>query len=109
MNTAQMKDEIRDMNMTYLMIAQQMIRQDRTSAIYRLGLGQDMVDLIGGLLPAQILQIASSDVLLCSMRFNETTVLNMVSDYSNKRLLAKMHDAIMMTSQPVRVLTEEAV
>ncbi|MDX8380273.1 MAG: flagellar transcriptional regulator FlhD [Gallionella sp.] len=101
MNTMQLQEGIRDLNLTYLMLAQQMIKQDKSAAIFRLGLTQDLVDLIGGLTPAQILKIASCNMLLCSFRFDENILLSMVADYSKSRMMAQMHAAILMSSQAI--------
>lgn len=101
MNTTQLQEGIRDINLTYLMLAQQMVKQDKSTAIFRLGLSQDLVDLIGGLTPAQIIKMASSNMLLCSFRFDENILLNMVTDYSKGRMMSQMHAAILMSSQPV--------
>ena len=101
MDTMQLQEGIRDLNLTYLMLAQQMIKQDKSAAIFRLGLTQELVELIGGLTPAQIIKMASSNVLLCSFRFDENILLNMVTDYSKSRMMAQMHAAILMSSQVV--------
>jgi flagellar transcriptional activator FlhD len=83
------------------MLAQDMIKQDKLTAIYRLGLSQELVDLIGGLTPAQIIKLASCNMLLCSFRFDENILLNMVADYSKSRMMAQTHAAILMSSQLV--------
>jgi flagellar transcriptional activator FlhD len=101
MNTSQMQEGIRDINLTYLMLAQDMIKQDKLSAIYRLGLTQELIDLIGGLTPAQIIKLASCNMLLCGFRFDENILLNMVTDYSKSRMMAQTHAAILMSSQLV--------
>lgn len=98
MNTTQLQEGIRDINLTYLMLAQQMIQEDKSAAIFRLGLSQDLVDLIGGLTPAQMLKMASANVLLCSFRFDENILLNMVTDYSKSRMMSQMHAAILMSA-----------
>ena len=38
MNEAEMMSEIRDANLNYLMLSQQMIRTDKATAIFRLGI-----------------------------------------------------------------------
>jgi len=101
MNTMQLQEGIRDINLNYLMLAQQMVKEDKSAAVYRLGLSQDLVELIGGLTPAQIIKMSSSNMLLCGFRFDENILLNMVTDYSKSRLMAQTHAAILMTNQPV--------
>ena len=50
--------EIRDANLGYLMLAQQMIRSDKATAIFRLGISNEIADLIEGMNNAQILKLA---------------------------------------------------
>lgn len=104
MNTTQLQENIRDINLTYLMLAQQMIQQDRPAAIFRLGISQDLVDVISGLTPAQIIKMAASNMLLCRFRFDEKLLLNMATDYSKDRMMSQAHAAILMSAQPVEEL-----
>lgn len=104
MKTTQLQENIRDINLNYLMLAQQMIKEDRPAAIFRLGISQDLVDILTGLTPAQIIKMASSNMLLCRFRFDENLLLNMLTDYSNDRLMSQAHAAILMSAQPVEEL-----
>ena len=104
MNTMQFQEGIRDINLTYLMLAQQMISEDKSAAIFRLGLGQDLVDVLAKLTPPQIIKMAASNMLLCRFRFDEKLLLNMVTDYSKDRLMSQSHAAILMSAQPVEEL-----
>ena len=45
----QLLNEIREANMTYLMLAQNLIRQDKAEALFRLGMSEESADLIGAL------------------------------------------------------------
>lgn len=104
MNTMQLQEGIRDINLTYLMLAQQMIKKDKPAAIFRLGISQDLVDMLANLTPAQIIKMAASNILLCCFRFDENLLLNMVTDYSKDRMMSQTHAAIMMSAQPVEAL-----
>lgn len=104
MNTMQLQEGIRDINLTYLMLAQQMIKEDRPAAIFRLGISQDMVDVLGNLTPAQVLKMSSANMLLCRFRFDEDLLLNMVTDYNKDRMMSQAHAAILMSAQPVEEL-----
>jgi len=104
MNTMQLQEGIRDINLTYLMLAQQMIKEDRPAAIFRLGISQDLVDIIAGLTPAQVIKMAASNMLLCRFRFDENLLLNMVTGYSKDRMMSQAHAAILMSAQPVEEL-----
>src|SRR4030066_344527 len=87
----QLQEGIRDINLTYLMRAQQMIKKDKPAAIFRLGISRDMVEAIGNLTPAQIVKMAASNMLLCRFRFDENLLLNLVSDYSRDRMMSQTH------------------
>ncbi len=45
-------NEIRELNLAYLMLAQQMIREDRDAAMFRLGVSEEVADMIESLSPA---------------------------------------------------------
>lgn len=104
MNANQLHEEIKEANLSYLLLAQQMIKEDSASAMFRLGIGQEMADLIANLSPAQLLKMAASNMLLCRFRFDERLLLNMITDYNKDRLMSQPHAAIMMAGQPVEAL-----
>ncbi len=104
MNITQLHEGIRDINLTYLMLAQQMINEDKSAAIFRLGIGQDLLEVIAQLTPPQIIKMAASNMLLCRFRFDEKLLLNMVTDYSKDRMMSQAHAAILMSAQTVEEL-----
>jgi len=104
MNTSQIQSEIKDANISYMLLAQQMIKEDKVASIFRLGLSGEMADLIAGLTPAQILKMASSNMMLYRFRFDERLLLNMISDFNKDRLMSQAHTTILMTRQPVEAL-----
>lgn len=105
MNTNEMLGEIRDANLSYLMLAQQMIRSDKASAIFRLGISQGIADLISGLSNPQLLKLASSNMMLARFRFDDSSILGMLTNYSKERSLAQSHAAILMAGHSVEDIT----
>lgn len=101
MNANQLYEEIKEVNLSYMLLAQQMIRADKASAIFRLGISEEMADLIAGLSPAQMLKMSATNMLLCCFRFDEKLMLNMIGDYSKERALSKTHAAILMAGCPL--------
>jgi flagellar transcriptional activator FlhD len=104
MNTQQVHEEIKETNLSYMLLAQQMIRDDKAEAIFRLGVSEELADLIVGLSPAQMLKMASSNMLLCRFRFDERLLLNMITDYNKDRMMSQAHAAILMAGQPAEVM-----
>jgi len=89
---------IRDTNLAYLILAQQMVRQDRAMAIYRLGISVELADLIDTLSPAQIVRLASSNLMLVRLRFDET-IAGLLSNLSKDRSLIQAHASILFATQ----------
>src|SRR4051812_11528469 len=101
MTANDMMAEIRDANLSYLMLAQQMIRADKVTAIFRLGISADIADLLENLSTAQILKLAGGNMMLARFRFDDTAILSMLTNYNKDRSLAQSHAAILMAGQPV--------
>ncbi len=99
MTANDMMAEIRDANLSYLMLAQQMIRSDKATAIFRLGISQDIADLIEGMSNAQILKLAGSNMMLARFRFDDSAILVMLTNHNKERSLAHSHAAILMAGQ----------
>ena len=101
MNTNAMVAEIRDANLGYLMLAQQMVRADKPTAIFRLGISAEIAELIDGLNNAQILKLAGTNMMLARFRFDDGAILDMLTNYNKDRSLSQSHAAILMAGQPV--------
>ncbi len=93
--------EIRDANLGYLMLAQQMLREDRASAIFRLGISKDIADLLENLSNSQITKLASSQMMLARFRFDDSAILGMLTSYTKDRALTNAHATVLMANQPV--------
>ncbi len=101
MKLEEMLDEMRDINLNYMMLAQHMIKHDKATAVFRLGISQDVADIIENLTPAQILKLAGSGMLVSRFRFDDGMVLNLLTSYTKDRALAQSHAAILMAGQPM--------
>lgn len=99
MNTEQLMNEIRETNLAYLLLAQQMIKTDRETAMFRLGVSAEVADILEQLSPGQILKIATSNMLLCRFRFDDRLILNMLTSYTRNRLMAPSHAAVLMAGE----------
>lgn len=95
MKTDQMLQDIREANMTYLILAQTMIRRDKAEAMYRLGIGEEVASILEQLSTGQVLKIASSNMLICCFRFEDQMVWNLLSSHSADRGVAGVHAAIL--------------
>ena len=103
MDQNQMLAEIREANLTYLMLAQSLIRQDRAEALFRLGLSEEAADLISTLSPAQIMKIASGNMLLCRFRADDEMVWRLLTNHTVSKVdndgTTKLHASILMAGR----------
>jgi len=98
--TDQMLQDIREANMTYLILAQAMIRQDKPEAMYRLGISEEVATILEQLSTGQVLKIASSNMLVCCFRFENQMVWNLLTSHTKDRGVAGVHAAI-LTAGPM--------
>jgi len=108
MDKEQVLAEIREANLTYLMLAQRLIRQDRVEAIYRLGMSEETADIVSALSSAQVLKIASGNMLLCHMRVTDETVWQLLTNHNLKKVdnetTSRLHAQILMAGRYAEAL-----
>lgn len=96
--------EIRDANLNYLMLAQQMIREDKASAIFHLGISMDIANLLDSLSNIQLTKLASAKMMLTRFRFDDSSILGLLTDYTKDRALTNAHTVVLMSNQPVEAI-----
>jgi flagellar transcriptional activator FlhD len=97
-------NDIKEVNLAYLMLAQNMVRSDREAAIFRLGISTEIADILERLTPGQVLKMASSDMLVCNFRFDDTLLLNLLSNHERDRGVGQIHAAILAAGKPVETV-----
>ena len=102
MNNEQILAEIRETNLSYLMLAQNLIRTDREQALFRLGISEEAADRLVSLSPAQVLKIASSNTLVCRMRVDDDLVWTLLTNHgkgAGSDSTSRLHAAILMAGK----------
>ena len=102
MNTEQVLAEIREANLSYLMLAQNLIRADREQALYRLGVSEETANLIGMLSPAQMMKIAAGNTLLCRFRMDDDIVWSLLTSHGKAAAndsVSRLHASILMAGR----------
>ena len=102
MNTEQILAEIREANLSYLMLAQSLIRTDRDQALFRLGVNEDTAALIGTLTPAQMMKIATTNTLLCRFRMDDDVVWNLITNHGKGAAndgMSRLHASILLAGR----------
>ncbi|MDH4395095.1 MAG: flagellar transcriptional regulator FlhD [Limnobacter sp.] len=99
MTSTHLIEEIRDANLSYLLLAQQLIREDRAEAVVRLGISEGTAELLDQLTTAQVLKIASNNVMMCSLRFEDEQVWKLLSNEKKDPQVSGLHAAILMAGK----------
>ena len=102
MNADQILAEIRETNLSYLMLAQSLIRADREQALFRLGVSEETATLIATLSPAQMLKIAAGNTLLCRFRMDDDIVWNLLTSHGKTAAndtTSRLHASILMAGR----------
>src|SRR5262245_58322371 len=104
MNTEQLLAEIRETNLAYLLLAQRMVKADKASAMFRLGISDEVADVLDQLSPGQILKMAASNLLLCRFRCDDRLILGLLSDHGTSKPLSQTHATVLMAGQPATAM-----
>jgi flagellar transcriptional activator FlhD len=102
MTSDQILAEIREANLSYLMLAQSLIRTDRDQALFRLGINEDTANLIGTLTAAQMMKVAGGNTLLCRFRMDDDLVWNLLTNHGRGAAndgVSRLHAAILMAGR----------
>ena len=102
MNAYQILSEIREANLSYLMLAQSLIRTDREQALYRLGISEESAAMIALLAPSQMMKIAASNTLLCRFRMDDELVWGLLTNHGKSAandVTTRLHASILMAGR----------
>ncbi len=102
MTADQILAETREANLSYLMLAQSLIRTDREQALYRLGVSEETATMIGLLSPAQMMKIATGNTLLCRFRMDDEIVWSLLTSHGKSAAnegVSRLHASILMAGR----------
>ncbi|MNZ22118.1 Flagellar transcriptional regulator FlhD [compost metagenome] len=89
-------DDIQDLNLSYLLLVQRLLREDRPTAMFRLKLDEPMADLLATLSGKQLVQLARTNQLICRLGFDDAEQLTKVLNNQREQGLARIHAALLM-------------
>lgn len=91
--------DIQEVNLSYLMLAQRLLRENYAAGMYRLGFDSDVADIILGLSPAQLVKLASSNTLICGFRLNDYELLSTLGQDVLGGVLQQAHSTILLAQR----------
>jgi len=90
--------DIQELNLSYLLLAQNMLRKDRDVAIFRLKLSENMADLLTGLSSKQMTQLSRVNQLICRPIFEEADRISKALDNSRELGMVEIHTSLLMAA-----------
>mgnify|MGYP000178507006 CR=1 FL=1 len=102
MTNDQILAEIREANLSYLMLAQTLVRTDREQALFRLGINEETAELISRLTSAQIMKMAVGNTLLCRFRMDDDIVWSLLTSHGKGAAndgVSRLHASILMAGR----------
>ena len=102
--------EVREVNLSYLMLAQSMVRADKVHAMFCLGVSEEVADILSDLSAGQLVKIASGNMLMCRFRFDDEIVWSLLSEHGRRSPqgldanAARLHASIVMAGNFVEAV-----
>ncbi|PKH26993.1 flagellar transcriptional regulator FlhD [Enterobacterales bacterium CwR94] len=102
MGTSELLKHIYDINLSYLLLAQRLINQEKASAMFRLGIDESMANALSQLTLPEMVKLAETNQLVCQFRFNDSDLINKLTQDSRVDDLQQIHTGILLSSRLLR-------
>lgn len=89
---------IHDLNLSSLLLAKKVIDQDKSVAMYRFGIDEEMIEVLGKLTLAQMLKLSETNQLLFQFRFDDQNTVKKLITESRIDDMKQMHTSILLSS-----------
>ncbi|MGY6564126.1 MAG: flagellar transcriptional regulator FlhD [Halomonadaceae bacterium] len=99
MKNANHLDEIQELNLAYLLLAQRLLNDDRAAAMFRLKIDGETADLLLSLGAAQLTRLARTNQLLCHFGFEGAEQLRQVIANPRDNGLSQFHASLLMAGR----------
>ena len=93
--------DVHEVNLSYLMLAQRLLRENYSAGMFRLGFDADVADIVLRLSPAQLVKLASSSSLICGFRLNDYDLLSSLTQDVLGGVLQQAHSTILLAQRRV--------
>lgn len=108
MHTSELLKHIYDINLSYLLLAQRLIVEDKASAMFRLGINEEMANTLGALTLPQMVKLAETNQLVCHFRFDDHQTITRLTQDSRVDDLQQIHTGIMLSTRLLNEVDDTA-
>jgi flagellar transcriptional activator FlhD len=98
MITDPLLSEIQDINLTYLLLAQRLLKEDYATALFRLKIDAAMGELLLSLSAKQLGRLARINQLLCRLSLDDAGQLRQLTHNQREQGMSQTHAALLMAS-----------
>ncbi len=102
MTTENLLDDVRDVNLSYLLLMQRLINTDRELAMFRLKIDEEMADLLGTIPVQDLAKLARCNQLLCHFSLDSAPQLFSLINAAKDDDMRRVHAAILLSGQDKR-------
>ena len=106
MHTSELLKHIYDINLSYLLLAQRLISQDKASAMFRLGINEEMATMLGGLTLPQMVKLAETNQVVCQFRFDDSQTITRLTQESRVDDLQQIHTGILLSTRLLNEISQ---
>ena len=99
MHTSELLKHIYDINLSYLLLAQRLISQDKAVAMFRLGVNEEMANALSALTLPEMVKLAETNQLVCHFRFDNPQTIALLTQESRVDDLQQMHTGILLSTR----------
>ncbi|MGM3226602.1 flagellar transcriptional regulator FlhD [Dickeya zeae] len=107
MGTSELLKHIYDINLSYLLLAQRLINDEKASAMFRLGINEEMADALMQLTLPQMVKLAETNQLICHFRFSDHNTIKLLTQESRADDLQQIHTGILLSSHLLQELSSK--
>lgn len=107
MGTCELLKHIYDINLSYLLLAQRLINDEKASAMFRLGIDETMADTLMQLTLPQMVKLAETNQLICHFRFDDYNTIKLLTQESRVDDLQQIHTGILLSSHLLNPLSSK--
>lgn len=93
--------DIQEVNLSYLLLAQRLLRENFAAGMYRLGFGEDVAETVLNLSPSQVIRLSAANTLLCAFRLNDYELLSTLTQDVLGGVLQQAHSTILLSQRAV--------
>lgn len=97
---------IHNINLSYLILAQQLIREDQICAGFRLGLPEETIAMLKELSLPQLIKLASTSQLILRLRLDNEAVIECLTKDSRVDALQQIHTGILLSTDLLSLMNE---